>query len=256
MLTITEPKIAGFAPRWAPFPGFSFLFDNPSSAYRLDEGLEHLSCDIEADPQLEFYRQARRALESLNLDRMLQTYLFCALPPESYHVTAFDVANQGDLTRCKGEALDSLRELLAMPVDHGCFSHPILQDARSSVLAGRRWQVSFRFQAVRIWGRVMVLELAPFGPEDAAKLAELVETRRGLHLGYREKYAFGAGPKLTPHLSLGYFGNAEGTELAAARLPVWNEVISSSVRDLPLTFESVSLHGFSTMADFFRLPRP
>jgi hypothetical protein len=30
MITITQPKVQGFWPRWAPFNGFSLLFDTIS----------------------------------------------------------------------------------------------------------------------------------------------------------------------------------------------------------------------------------
>jgi len=253
VVTISQPKIAGFTPRWAPFPGFSLLFDSPSSAYRENSGLEHLTCSVAADSRLEFYRRARTSLEKLNLDRLLQTYLFCALPPESYHVTAFDVANLADLTRCKGDCLELMRELLTPPIDGDRFSHPILHTATMSALATRRWEISFRCKTVRIWGQVMVVELIPFGPGDEAKFSELMNLRLELNRAYLDGFGIGAGPKLTPHLSLGYFANGEGAELAAARLPAWNEAISASLTDLPLTFETISMHGFNTMAEFFRV---
>jgi len=254
MLTISEPKIAGFTPRWATFPGFSLLFDNPPSAYRTDSGLDLLACDVTVDPAIEFYRRVYEALAKLGSDRLLQTYLFCALPPESYHVTAFDVANQGDLPRVKGEFLESMRELLLSPVDANRFSHPILGDAIASSLATEPWNISFRFEAVHIWGRVMVVKLAPRGRNDEVRFAEFVEARKMLHHAYRAKYGIGAGPNFAPHLSLGYFANAENAELATARLPAWNAAIEKAVGDTPLALTTASMHGFRSMAEFFRVP--
>lgn len=255
MLTISEPKIAGFTPRWSAFPGFSLLFDNPPSAYRLNRGLEELSCDVLNDPNLDFYRRVRATLEAQNLDLLLQTYLFCALPPESYHVTAFDVANQADLTRSKSDCLDSLRDLLVSPFDPERFSHPILEEASSSALASDDWNLSFRFVVARISGRVLIIQLAPYGPEDQKRFDHFMEKRRELHHTYRSQFGFGAGPNFTPHLSLGYFANAEGAELAKTAQSAWSDAIGESVNDLPLRFDTISMHGFRSMAEFFRLPR-
>lgn len=254
MLTISEPKVAGFVPRWSPFPGFSLLFDAPPSAYRLEGGLEELHCDVSADSPLAFYRHARRTLEGFGLAPLLNTYLFCALPPESYHVTAFDVANQADLTRCKGESIESLRELLTAPIDADRFSHPILAEASASVLSHRRWDLAFRFGKLMIGGRVMAIQLAPFGPDDAKRLAEFVDARGELHRAYLHQFGIGAKLNFTPHVSLGYFANAEGAELARAQLPQWNEAMQTAIGDLPLPFETVSMHGFRSMAEFFRSP--
>ncbi|MGV3614072.1 MAG: hypothetical protein ACO1SV_01940 [Fimbriimonas sp.] len=255
MISISEPKLAGFVPRWAAFPGFSLLFDNPARAYRLDSGLEELACDVADEPSLEFYWRVRTALEAQNLDRLLQTYGFCALPPKSYHVTAYDVANQGDLTRCKSDCRDSLRELLESPIDAARFSHPLLKAATESGVATRPWDIAFRYGSLRISGRVMIVLLAPHGSDDKAKLDAFVETRRTLDGIYASEFGVGGGAKFTPHLSLGYFANAEGGELAKARLRDWDETISAAVGDLPLSFRSASLHGFRTMAEFFRLPK-
>lgn len=251
MLTISNPKIAGFEPRWAAFPGFSLLFDGLSGAYRLEAGLEELEGD-----GLPFYRQARSALEGLGLDRLLNTYLFCALPPGSYHVTAFDVANRGDLTRCAGSDIESLRELLTGPMSAGRFSHPILAEATACALATRRWDLTFRFAQLHIWGRVLAVQLAPFGPEDADRFADLVNARSDVRRVYLDRFAIGAHLDFTPHVSLGYFANAEGAELAAARLPDWQDAMREAISDLPLSFETVSLHGFRSMAEFFRRPKP
>ena len=99
-----------------------------------------------------------------------------------------------------------------------------------------------------IQGRTGAWEIV-MGLEIHAQVASNAKLFSGAAVG------FGAGPNFTPHLSLGYFANAEGAELAKARLPVWNDAIGEAVADLPFSFDTISMHGFRSMAEFFRVPR-
>src|SRR5438876_12331769 len=102
MITITNPKVAGFVPRWAPFRGFSLHYDNPGHSLTRSGDRLDLNCDVEADPELVFYRRLRESLEDLAPDLLMNTYLFCPLPPASYHVTGRDGGNDGTVGRSTG----------------------------------------------------------------------------------------------------------------------------------------------------------
>src|SRR5687768_3467807 len=99
MVEITNRKVAGLEPRWAPFPGFSLLFDNPGGCLTPADGLLHLRCPVEADPDLPFYRGLAEGLQQVGLDRLTRAHSFCPLPPASYHVTVWDGCNAGNLQR-------------------------------------------------------------------------------------------------------------------------------------------------------------
>lgn len=79
MLAITNPKIAGFAPRWASYRGLTILFDN--IGLRRDGPWLRLDCALDAIPEYTLYRGLRATMCHLNPDLLLQKYLFCALPP-------------------------------------------------------------------------------------------------------------------------------------------------------------------------------
>ncbi len=91
MITITNLKIAGFEPKWARFHGFSLLFDNPNNHLQsMQNNLFKLHCSADNDPDLIFYKTLSNSLNALDLNQLLNTYLFCSLVPSSFHVTVLD----------------------------------------------------------------------------------------------------------------------------------------------------------------------
>ncbi|MBV9848543.1 MAG: hypothetical protein JO250_02530, partial [Armatimonadetes bacterium] len=215
MFTITNPKVAGFLPRWARFRGFSILFDSPGdcltpSGERLD-----LACDVDADAELGFYRSLRDSLSRLNPNLLTATYLFCPLPPPSYHVTAWDGGNDGNVARVVPEHRPKLEHLLAGLPDALVQPHELTELASASPLVRRRdWNIRFRFERPAIWGNeVLVAHLTPIDSSRAA-FQEFTEERRRLTVAFRQAFGIGPSDNYTPHVSLGYFANREGAQLA------------------------------------------
>lgn len=254
MLTISARKVAGFTPRWAPFPGFSLLFDSLGSPYRREGEYETLACDVAGDPALGFYRRVYEGFGKFDYDRLLTTYLFCALPPASYHVTAFDVANLADVEGCRAEWLDSLRDLLAQVPDSSWSpEHPLLAPAVASPLARENWNLRLRYHKLSMFGRGGIsLQLEAADEESRATLERFREERAALSQAYQSRFGVGAGVRYTPHLSVGYFANAEGAELAYAHMPEWDARLREAVGDEVLVFETASLYAFTSMETFIR----
>ncbi len=257
MLTISAQKIAGFTPRWAPFPGFSLLFDTPGDCYRREGDLQVLTCDVSRDPALEFYRRVYEGFAKFDLDRLLQTYLFCPLPPASYHVTAFDVANIADVPECRLEWRDPLRSLLGeVPSGSWQSENPILAPAVESSLARENWNIRLCYDKLNMFGRGgIALHLKAADEESSLTLERFREARAVFSASYRERFGMGAGPRVTPHVSIGYFANAEGGELALPRLADWDARLRECVGEEVLTFRTASLYAFTSMETFMRLPR-
>lgn len=247
MISITEPKIAGLTPRWAPFPGFSLLFDPPGSALRHEGAIESLACDVVGDPALEFYRRMHRGLQSLDPDRLLQSYGLCPLPSASYHVTAYDVANVADLARCRVEARDGLRAMLDRLPAPEAFDEGLL--VRAHEFARTEWNLTFGFGEFCHWGGVIAVRLRPQSEE---AFGRFVEARAALSQDYRANYGVGAGESYTPHVTLGYFMNPQGAELAVVHRSGWEEAVRSAVGEATITFRTASIYGFTDMATFFR----
>ena len=251
MISITANKIAGLTPRWARFPGFSILFDPPSSAIREAGKLGVLNCDLDLDPGLPFFSLAAEGVRQLNADRLLQTFGFCALPSPSYHVTAFDVANVSDLLRCRAEFRDSLKLCLDSLPAVDAFDAEFLEPAVTSELATQEWNLTFGYAGLRRWGSVIAIELEPIHEE---QFGTFLEARAGISRQYQQLYGVGADETFTPHLSLGYFMNKEYAELSTARLGDWDNLLHRTIGSTKVTFSTASLYGFTDMATFFRLP--
>src|SRR5262245_8924177 len=100
MITITQNKVAGFGDtRWAPYPGFSVLFDNPSGFVRDGEHIIRVDRSTDSSAGLDLYSQLNSSLPSAMRDLLLRTYLLFFLPASSYHVTVWDGVNVGNVSR-------------------------------------------------------------------------------------------------------------------------------------------------------------
>ncbi|BDI34009.1 hypothetical protein CCAX7_60600 [Capsulimonas corticalis] len=255
MLSITNEKVAGFVPRWAEFRGFSILFDSPGDCLSPRGGLLDLTCDVDGDPNLGFYKSLRDSLARLNPDLLTTTYSFCPLPPSSYHVTVWDGGNQGNVARMLAEQRPKLEDYLAALPDAAVRPHEMTDMALASPLVRRRdWGVEFQFDELVIWGGVvMVARLAPTNAGQNA-FERFVAERRDLNASFREKFGIGASEGYTPHVSLGYFANREGAQLALPCLREWNALFGNQMQDLRLIFEHASIYGFTDMATFFTSP--
>ena len=64
-------------------------------------------------PPLGFYKALRDSLARLDPDLLTAAYLFCPLPPPSYHVTVWDGANDGNATFVASDRRPALERLLA-----------------------------------------------------------------------------------------------------------------------------------------------
>ena len=103
MITITHDKILGFTPRWAPYNGFSLLFDNPDNGFSPLGGVGGFDIpmkldSVPSDPALILYQVFIDALNNIDINLLTNTYLFCPLPPSTYHVTVWDGLNVGNIS--------------------------------------------------------------------------------------------------------------------------------------------------------------
>ena len=76
--------------------------------------------------------------------------------------------------------------------------------------------------------------------------------RGALNAANRERYGFSANEVFVPHVTLGYFANRAGAELAQARVSSWQEQFAVALAGESVQFESASLYGFTDLATFFK----
>jgi hypothetical protein len=254
MISITNTKVAGFTPRWTAFRGFSILWDNPGqglarSGQRLD-----LACDIHADAELHFYKTLHDSLTALDVNLLTNTYLFCPLPPPSYHVTLWDGGNDGNIARVLPPQSSPLQDFLTGLPDSILTPNPITDvPAASSLVTKRDWNVRFHFESVQKWSNfVLAAYLTPADEASANLVTEISEERKRLNAQYKEVYGISSSDNYVPHVSLGYFANKEHAQLSTPCLPDWNRTFAERMQGQTLSFQSSDVYGFTDMATFFK----
>ena len=255
MFSITNEKVAGFAPRWAGFRGFSILLDNPSDCLTPAGPCQTLACDVEGDAALGFYKSLRDSLACLDPDLLMAAYLFCPLPPPSYHVTVWDGANDGNKPLALGDRRPVLEQLLTGLPDALTQPQEMTALAQASPLVQQQdWDIEFRFSHLSIRGAL----IARLSPTDSSQevFAEFVKERRRLNDSFHESFGIAAYEDYTPHVSLGYFASREGAQMARPCLRDWNALFAERMQGLTLTFQKASLYGFTDMATFFKATDP
>ena len=254
LFEVTNDKIAGLAPRWASFHGFSLLFDNPDpSLSPLAEGVVKMDCDVKMNPGLGLYRRLEKALAEIGHDMLLGTYLLCPLPPDSYHVTVWDGINDGNVDRVttgrRARAEAFLRGLPEAVLAQQDCTRMVLD---SPLVSGAGWSMRFKFDRLCCWRTALVARLAPADEEAAHEFEHIVSDRRDLSHRFHE--AFGVSPSFdyAPHVTLCYLVDLAGPRPDDAQIASWTEQVEKTVAGQTVTFDSLALYGFTDMVTFFK----
>jgi hypothetical protein len=255
MIAITNAKVAELdGPRWAPFRGFSLLFDNPGDSVSLmGRGLLELNCPVDTSPNLQLYGSFVVSLDRIGRDSLIDDYLFCPLPPCTYHVTVWDGLNDGNVEHVFPGYRPDLESFLEGLPDSLLTDREFTGAVGDSPLVLRTdWTIKFKFSKLTKWGnRVLVARLEPADRESEDEFRRIVADRNDLSVRFQKQFGF----KITdysPHVSLGYFANKEYAELATAEIDRWTGLCEKEAGDLTVAFRNISLYGFTDMATFFR----
>lgn len=255
MITITNPRIAGFAPRWAAFRGFTYLFDNPASSYTLRNGLDYVDCAVQGDEKLHFYRGLWQGLASLDIDALTHQHLFCPLASASYHVTACDGVNDSNLAQVVTTEQAACAEFLdGLPASLPAFaaSTPF---ANVALVSEADWAIRLRLERVEKWFNfALVARLAAADAPSEQALQRLIATREQVAQEIEHVYGVRPGVIYTPHTTLGYFANRDLAEAATPLVETWSEQIAEKVAGLTLEVHTIRLYGFTDLENFFALP--
>jgi hypothetical protein len=256
MTTITSKKIASLDPTWASYRGFSLLFDNPGETLSpLGEGLFKLDCSSSVSSELRFYKALASAQDTIGRDTLANTYLFCPLPPSSYHVTVWDGLNDGNAKDVPADLHAGLDGFLEGFPDSLLVDNPFTVAAEGSPLVLRTgWSLSFRFAGLIKWGnQVLVACLVPADEDSKRALEHIIADQEDLSARFQELCGVTRSRhSYVPHVSLGYFANEARAELATPHIAHWSEIIGEALQDTTITFKRIDLYGFTDMATFFK----
>lgn len=255
MTIITNEKIAGFGPLWAPYRGFSLLFDNPGeSVSPMKEGLVRLNARVNTSSSLQLYSALAGSLDRIGKNLLTNTYLFCPLPAYSYHVTVWDGLNDGNVENVLAQYHPDLEDFLADLPNSLLGNNEFTAEVNDSPLvASSDWTVKFKFDRLTKWGnQVLVARLAPAHKDSEVRLRHIIADRKYLTTRFQERFGIKRTHGYSPHVSLGYFANRESADLSTPQIDRWTDIVKKEAGDLTITFNSISLYGFTDMATFFK----
>jgi len=255
MSVITNAKVAGLEPVWAPYRGFSLLFDNPGeSVSPMGEGLARLNCSVNTSSSLQLYSALAGLLDKIGRDLLMNTYLFCPLPSYSYHVTVWDGPNDGNARNVPPRYRPNLEDFLAGLPNSLLGNNGFTTEVYDSPLVLRRgWTLEFKFDRLTKWGnQVLVARLAPADKDSEATLRGITADRTDLTTDLQERFGVKTTNGYSPHVSLGYFANREFADLSTPQIDHWTDMVKKEAGNLTITFSSISLYGFTDMATFFK----
>ena len=253
MIKITNEKVAGLEPRWAEFRGFTLLFDNPGANLKPIHSIAYLNCDVDASSDLLLYKALWDGLQHIGLEFLFKTYLFCSLPPASYHITVWDGINASNLGEVASEHRPACKRFLQTLPESIQETDLFAEITNSELLTRPDWNIRFQFSRLEKWGNVSIVAvLEPADDESDATLRNLTKARTALTSDFEHKFGVGPYSNYTPHVTLGYFANHDVAEQASPRMESWNRSFHEITAGLTLELNRISLYGFTDMATFFK----
>ena len=230
-IPITNPKLSGLEPRWAPFRGFSIVFDPPE-----DDG---------------FFHALRAGVAALANDALIADFYLRLLPPASFHVTAWDGVNDGKLAEVVPEYRSAWeRFLTASPAKP--FPEDLFRDVQASeLLTCPDWDLRLRCARIENWSDVsLVAYLESADAQTAASLARLRAARDALSEAFGRRFGVRPHPDYEPHVTLGYFANVNLAATAGPAVERWDAALRAGMAGRVLELRRLHLSVFSDMTSF------
>ena len=253
MNLISNPKIKGFQPVWADFKGFSLLFDNPGNALTPVNSLNKIDCPDDSSA-LRLYQALAQSMGVLGPDKLMNACLFCCLPPQSYHVTVWDGVNDGNINGIGSGFQQEMAQCLNGFPNIFLTDSKIFDVIHSSALASMSgWTITFTFDSLAIWSNsALVARLAPADESSRNVLDTVLMERRRLSSSIGDLLGLDMQKEFKPHVSLGYFANSFFAGLGRKCLERMERVFLQKTENLSISFNTISLYGFSDMVTFLK----
>ena len=251
-MTITHDKILGFTPLWAPYNGFSLLFDNPDGGFSpLQQNNQLMKLEsLSSHSTLGLYQAFVDALDRIDTYLLTNTYLFCPLPPSTYHVTVWDGLNVGNLADLNPSEKETWTDFVKrLPNTFHENSEFTDWESVSSLTQNLDWNITFQFGSLHKWSSGMGVLLKPADQKSVEILKEIATRREDLYENSPGKIAHF---EYAPHVTLGYFTNKESAQLTTSLISDWEKIFEEATKDLTITYHNISLYGFTDMITFFK----
>ncbi|UJR11348.1 hypothetical protein I4U23_015529 [Adineta vaga] len=259
MLHITNSKVAGFNVRWASFHGFSILFNNPGEHCLRPRSskIYDLNNNVHTDSSLQFYKILDEGIIRLDNDFLTNQFLFCALPPTTYHVTLWGGLNIRHISQIDLQHRPIVESFLSDLPESLCdiSADDILQLPSMSLLCTKRnWDINFCFDRLAIWNDTVLVAVLRPESNSVSGFEQLSEERRQLNKQVNDRFGVITDSEIyKPHVSLGYFANKEGAQKALDFVDDWNKWFNDALKSTVLSFQNASIYGLTDMITFFKM---
>lgn len=255
---IANSKIQKLEPAWAPFPGFSILFDGSSAQLKRclqfdAQRVMQLGMDL-APMETPLLHTCHNWWAKAQTELNFPYYLWASLPFRSYHVTLWDGINAGNLPRVKQahrEPFQRFWEDFGKVKAGESFVNQALE--RSGLWSYRHKSIVFEFGKLAIHGHALVAELLPLKEhEDHYQI--LCEARTALNQQFDAEFGPGLGffEPYIPHVTLAYAVNRDVARKSQEMLPRWNFELGQQSAGLNLRYKGFSLYAFQKMDNFYK----
>ena len=257
--TIRNSKLASIdtaRAAWAPHAGFTLLFDNPDvtdGGLRDDGHGQLLACRGGAHAGQALYAAIADWMQARNPAKLRQNLGFCAMPPSTYHVTAWDGLNVAVLPRANSATQSAMRpwfdDLPGATMPAAAEAAYETRDALNALLP-----IRFAFDALRSsTGVGIVADLKPADAEHAERFAAFQAERLRRAKAHEQTWGWAYTTPLEPHVTLGYFPNADCGRAVEAQMAVWNAELEARLSELTITFSQIGFYSFTDMVRFYRM---
>lgn len=252
-----NPKIFDYVARWARFPGFSLLFDNPALNCLNTENGPRLHFQPEQDERERLFSSvAAWAAEVLDAECFWR-YGVCVTPPSSYHVTAWDGLNVAVLEQCDSATRTALQQLIET-LPRKADAEALFMAQLAPVIADLNALLPIRFRPRGLRstpGIGLVVDLQAENAEAEERLQAFQQCRRE-HAGHlASRWGIAYLNPLAPHLTVAYYANpshlSDADAAIQAQLPSWQAKLLSKVDGLSVEFAQLNCYMFTSMEHFY-----
>ena len=250
---ITNPKLALPGPTWAPFRGWSVLFDPGASVGRRSAGMQRLAIGQQELSQHSVYRPLG------DWSGELATAFGSAiavLPPATYHVTLCDGFAQDHVNATRGKQASRFAGLLdSLPASLLAWEETLgfAADELRTLLNAASATVTFGVTAVETRGHAVVAALAA-GDDCRPALGSIQSARTAALERIAAEVGLALSEPWTPHVTLGYWADRADGRRFARRLSEHAAKLVAELRGAELSFSGASLYGFLDMVTYWRVP--
>ncbi len=256
MKKITNIKIlkSGAKPIWAPFDGFSLIFNNPGNSFiRVKDNIVKLNCSLESTNSLELYFIFWNFLQKIDIKSLHRNYTFCPLSKDNYHVTVWDGLNKETVINLNPSLEKEYNSFITSIPQLFLDDKKLFKDILSSQLITNQWYISFHFNKLALWNnKVLVAVLSPKDMDSKERFNYLKIERQKLTAKFDKTCEFSIkNAEFTPHVTLGYFSNDIYAKKINSYLPVWNGLLHDLSDKSSINFQNINLYAFTNMNNFY-----